>query len=75
MVHVHTLHVNGSGPEPRLGLFFEARRWTGEPANRKPEKCSGVRWFSFDALPDDVIDYLAAYLNGHQFGVLGWPPH
>lgn len=34
LCHVHTLHVNGSGPEPRLGLFFEARHWIGEPHNR-----------------------------------------
>lgn len=26
--HVHTMHVNGSGPEPRLGLFFETHRRT-----------------------------------------------
>jgi 8-oxo-dGTP diphosphatase len=44
--YVHTLHVNGSGPEPRLGLFFEALRWIGEPVNREPAKCSGVRGWS-----------------------------
>jgi 8-oxo-dGTP diphosphatase len=40
--HVHTMHVSGSGPEPRLGLFFEARRWIGRPTNREPHKCSAV---------------------------------
>jgi 8-oxo-dGTP diphosphatase len=74
--HVHTLHVNGSGPEPRLGLFFETRHWTGDPTNAEPEKCSAVRWFPLNALPDDVIDYpaagLAAYMTGNRFGVLGW---
>ncbi|MGH3875385.1 MAG: NUDIX domain-containing protein, partial [Pseudonocardiaceae bacterium] len=40
--HVNTLHVNGSGPEPRLGVFFETRRWVGEPTNREPAKCSAV---------------------------------
>ena len=74
--HVHTLHINGSGPEPRLGLFFEARRWSGEPVNREPEKCSGVRWFRLDDLPAGLIEYpaagLAAYVAGHAFGVHGW---
>lgn len=74
--HVHTLHVNGSGPEPRLGLFFEARRWIGQPANRETDKCSGLRWFSLSVLPDQLIDYPAtgirAYLNRVPFGIRGW---
>ncbi len=51
--HVHTLHVSGSGPEPRLGLFFEARRWIGRPTNREPHKCSAVSWFPLTALPEN----------------------
>ncbi|MGH3912610.1 MAG: NUDIX hydrolase [Pseudonocardiaceae bacterium] len=74
--HVHTTHVNGSGPEPRLGLFFEARRWIGEPTNREPDKCSAVCWFPLAALPDQLIDYPAtgihAYRNGLTFTVRGW---
>ncbi|MFC6094914.1 NUDIX hydrolase [Saccharothrix lopnurensis] len=76
---VHTLHVNGSGPEPRLGLFFEARRWTGTPTNREPDKCSAVRWFPFDALPDRLIDYPAAGIHAYRaaatFGIRGWARH
>ncbi|KJK36086.1 DNA mismatch repair protein MutT [Lentzea aerocolonigenes] len=74
--HVHTLHANGSGVEPRLGLFFEVLRWAGEPVNREPDKCSAVRWFPLNALPDDLIEYpaagLTAYASGHTFGLLGW---
>lgn len=74
--HVHTVHVAGSGPVPRLGMFFEARNWVGEPVNREPEKCSAVEWFPVDALPDDVIPYplagIRAYLDGTTFDVLGW---
>jgi 8-oxo-dGTP pyrophosphatase MutT (NUDIX family) len=76
--HVHTLHVNGSGPEPRLGLFFETHRWVGEPTNREPDKCSAVSWFSLDALPEKLIDYPAAgihaYRTGVPFSVHGWTP-
>jgi ADP-ribose pyrophosphatase YjhB (NUDIX family) len=73
---VHTVHVHGSGPEPRLGLFFEARRWVGEPTNREPDKCSTVRWFDLDDLPNEIIDYPAAgiraYRDGVPFSVHGW---
>ncbi|HEX3790438.1 MAG TPA: NUDIX domain-containing protein [Pseudonocardiaceae bacterium] len=74
--HVHTIHVSGSGPEPRLGLFFEARRWIGEPTNREPDKCSAIAWFPLDALPDQLIEYPAsgihAYQHARSFSVLGW---
>lgn len=79
LCHVHTLHVNGSGPEPRLGLFFEARHWIGEPHNREPDKCSALRWFPLDALPDQLIGYPAsgidAYRTGVPFSVHGWTAH
>lgn len=76
--HVHTIHVNGSGPEPRLGLFFATHRWIGEPTNREPDKCSAVTWFPLDQLPDRIIDYPAAgiraYRDGLPFSVRGWTP-
>lgn len=74
--HVHTTHVNGCGPEPRLGLFFLTRRWIGQPGNREPEKCFTVGWFALNALPDEIIDYPAAgidaYRDGVLFGTQGW---
>lgn len=74
---VHTLHAQGSGLEPRLGLFFEVLRWAGEPVNREPAKCSELGWFPIGAIPADTIEYPAAgirgYLDGQAFGLLGWP--
>jgi 8-oxo-dGTP diphosphatase len=74
---VHTHHANGCGVEPRLGLFFEARRWAGDPVNREPAKCSELGWFDLDDLPADIIEYPAAgiraYLQEESFGLQGWP--
>lgn len=39
--HVHTVHANGSGPEPRIGLFFTTSRWNGEPSNRDRRSAPG----------------------------------
>jgi 8-oxo-dGTP diphosphatase len=74
--HVHTIHVNGSGPEPRLGLFFATGHWIGEPVNREPDKCRSVRWFPLNDLPERIIDYPAAgidaYRRGSRFSIRGW---
>ncbi|MEV4732830.1 NUDIX domain-containing protein [Saccharopolyspora sp. NPDC049426] len=74
--HVHTLHATATGVEPRLGVFFEAPAWHGEPENREPEKCYELSWFALDALPGDIIGYPAAglrgYLESRPFGTLGW---
>jgi len=73
---VHAVHVHHTGEEPRVGFFFEATRWAGEPANREPDKCSAVGWFPLTDLPDGMIPYPAAgisgYLSGVPFSVLGW---
>ncbi|MEU0469703.1 NUDIX domain-containing protein [Amycolatopsis sp. NPDC006131] len=75
--HLHTLHVNGSGVEPRLGLFFLATRWAGTPVNREPDKCSAIGWFPLDNLPTDLIDYPAAGIHAYRtrqpFAIHGWP--
>ncbi|MEV0699719.1 NUDIX domain-containing protein [Saccharopolyspora sp. NPDC050389] len=74
--HVHTIHVNDPGAEPRLGIFFETTRWTGEPVNREPDKCHAIAWFELDRLPAVLIPYPAAgihaYRNGLPFSVMGW---
>ncbi|WP_433198082.1 NUDIX hydrolase [Nocardia sp. CA-107356] len=75
--HVHTAHVVGSVREARLGVFFEALRWRGEPVNREPDKSYELQWFPLDALPDDsIIEYPAAglrgYLGGATYSERGW---
>ncbi|GAA4410204.1 hypothetical protein GCM10023148_01340 [Actinokineospora soli] len=73
---VHTIHVHGSGPEPRLGLFFATTHWIGEPTNQEPDKCSGLTWFPLHELPHDLIDYPAAGIRAYRdnvaFSERGW---
>lgn len=74
---VHTAHVVAVDRPDRLGLFFETRRWAGEPVNREPDKCYELRWFPLDALPEDIIAYPAlgirGALAGEIYSELGWP--
>jgi ADP-ribose pyrophosphatase YjhB (NUDIX family) len=73
---VHAVHARGDGVGSRMGLFFEARRWVGEPVTREPDKCYEVAWFPSDRLPENVIPYplagIRGYLDGEPFGVFGW---
>ncbi|WP_086827669.1 NUDIX domain-containing protein [Allokutzneria sp. NRRL B-24872] len=73
---VHVMHHSNPGEEARVGFFFRAWAWTGEPVNREPEKCSDLAWFPLDALPRNVIAYPAEALrhiaDGVPFSLHGW---
>ncbi|GGK17517.1 hypothetical protein GCM10010124_07550 [Pilimelia terevasa] len=72
---VQLVHHAGPGEEPRVGVFFEATRWAGEPVNAEPHKCAELRWFPARAIPPETLDYpaeaIARYLRGESFGVHG----
>ncbi|MET7768109.1 NUDIX domain-containing protein [Nocardia sp. NPDC005366] len=73
---IHVSHVVDAHRPARLGLFFEIRRWSGDPVNREPDKCYELRWFSLAALPDDIIAYslegIRAHSTGAPYSELGW---
>ncbi|TJZ43606.1 methyltransferase domain-containing protein [Streptomyces piniterrae] len=54
---------------PRIGWFFEAAYGAGgEPWNREPDKCSQLAWFPMAELPDDMVAYCRAGLDGLRAG-------
>ncbi|MFD7866007.1 NUDIX domain-containing protein [Streptomyces sp. NPDC059783] len=67
---VQVVHHRQSQTVERIGFFFEATQWRGEPVNREPDKCLRLQWFSVHELPDDIIEYpeagLLAYLNDSE---------
>ncbi|MFJ2958832.1 methyltransferase domain-containing protein [Streptomyces sp. NPDC087270] len=54
----------------RIGWFFVAHHTTGdpEPVNREPDKCSELGWYPLDALPDDMVAYCRAAIDGYRAG-------
>lgn len=66
---VHVVHHQLSETVERIGFFFLATEWSGEPVNREPAKCLELAWFSVHELPDDIIEYpkegLLGYLQEH----------
>jgi 8-oxo-dGTP diphosphatase len=70
----HIMHNSSGGG--RMAFFFAVRRWTGEPTNLEPDKCSRLDRFSLGALPYDLIPYCRTALEwiaaNHAFSVYGW---
>jgi len=71
---IHVMHNNSGGH--RIGFFFAATTWSGEPRNNEPDKCSKIAWFDIAGLPDTTIPYqkdaIVAGLGGVQFSCRGW---
>jgi 8-oxo-dGTP diphosphatase len=73
---VHVSHRRNVGEEARIGFFFAASRWRGEPTNREPHKCARIWWNDPAALPTETVDYIADAIhrirqNREVFSVYG----
>ncbi|WP_322747920.1 MULTISPECIES: NUDIX hydrolase [unclassified Frankia] len=73
---VHVVHHRNSDGQGRIGFFFAATCWEGEPHNREPHKCAGLLWADPDDLPLNTVGYTAAAVAqiqaGHGFSIHGW---
>ncbi|MFE5674790.1 NUDIX domain-containing protein [Streptomyces erythrochromogenes] len=74
---VHLVHVvDRPGARPRMQLVFRARSWLGEPQLLEPDRCVAWTWWPLDALPDPVVPYARAAIEGIRAGrpytELGW---
>ncbi|MEU7071842.1 NUDIX domain-containing protein [Streptomyces narbonensis] len=74
---VHTVHlVDRPGGRPRIGFFFRARHWEGTPEVREPDKCVAWQWWSAKDLPEPIVPYTRAAIEGILAGRLytemGW---
>ncbi|MFG3013850.1 NUDIX domain-containing protein [Streptomyces cinerochromogenes] len=74
---VHTVHMRERpAGSPRIQLFFRARRWEGRPQLREPDKCVAWQWWSVKDLPEPIVPYTRAAIEGVRAGrvytELGW---
>lgn len=74
---VHAVHlVDTPGMQPRMQMVFRARRWTGVPEILEPDKCISWSWWRPEALPEPIVPYTRAAIEGIQSGRLyterGW---
>ncbi|MFC0862434.1 NUDIX domain-containing protein [Sphaerimonospora cavernae] len=54
---VHLCHFRNPEGDARLGVFFEALTWAGEPIKAEPHKCARIAWWPLDQLPSNTYPY------------------
>ncbi|MGW7517801.1 NUDIX hydrolase [Streptomyces sp. NPDC054796] len=73
---VHFIDHRAPGEDPRLGFFYRARSWSGEPQIREPDKCDGLDWFPLSRPPQACVPYHTTALfhiaHGHTHSTYGW---
>ncbi|MGY5128221.1 hypothetical protein [Streptomyces nigrescens] len=71
MVHVIGVHLYLENE-----MVFRALRWTGTPEILEPDKCVRWSWWRPEALPEPVVPYARAAIDGIRAGRLytemGW---
>lgn len=76
LAFAHMSHHFDPDSQARIGAFFVATRWIGEPVNAEPEKCAAIAWFCFADLPENTVDYVRTaierYRNHTAFSLHGW---
>jgi len=53
---VHVMHRKSD--DVRMDFFFLVKNVYGTPKNTEPLKCSGLKWYPIDALPNNTIPYI-----------------
>ncbi|WP_030685983.1 NUDIX hydrolase [Streptomyces sp. NRRL B-1347] len=78
LAFVHFMDHRAPGEDPRLGVFYQALTWDGEPYNAEPDKCGGLAWYPLNAVPGNTVPYHAAALThitaGHVQSTFGFDP-
>jgi len=62
--------------DERIDYFFVCESWNGETRIMEPDKCDELRWVDIDALPNNMVDYVAQAIKNYKdrvlFSVYGW---
>lgn len=66
---IHRFEPGGPPVEQRLDVFFEVRRWSGEPSVRESDKAAAMTWFDLHALPEAVVPHERRVLQALADGV------
>ncbi|WP_242844097.1 NUDIX hydrolase [Clostridium sulfidigenes] len=64
---VHLSHrVSNNGGRTYYDIYFVVNKYNGIPKVIEPDKCSELRWFKIDDLPDEIIDIRKIALDNYR---------
>ena len=62
--------------DERIDYFFICKKWNGKIINNEPNKCSELKWYCINKLPDNTIEYIKYAINNYlekiEFTLFGW---
>jgi len=62
-----------------IQFYAVCKSWQGEIVNNEPEKCSELKFFPVESLPQNIVPYLKDAINkvikGVKFYEYGWQPN
>jgi 8-oxo-dGTP diphosphatase len=65
--------VDGS---ERVDAYFVAKKWSGEIKNLEEDKCSEMKWFDLDDLPEKMVPCVRKSIShirkGDHYSEFGW---
>lgn len=64
---VHLSHrVSNTGGRTYYDIYFVVNKYNGIPKVIEPDKCSELRWFKIDDLPNEIIDIRKIVLDNYR---------
>ncbi|WP_346935712.1 NUDIX domain-containing protein [Clostridium sp.] len=64
---VHLSHrVSNNGGRTYYDIYFVVNKYHGIPKIIEPDKCSELRWFKIDDLPNEIIDIRKIVLDNYR---------
>lgn len=72
----HVLHYRSPEGQSRIGFYFTATGWQGQPTNSEPDKCAQLVWADPTNPPPNTVAYtslaLAQINQQSRFSITGW---
>lgn len=71
---IYILHRHSD--RDNIDLFMKCSHWIGDISNQEPHKCGGLKFFSYEDLPSNIIECIRDVLhntkNGKIYSEYGW---